>query len=218
VPLLVPKVFLTCCLSLLYVVFFVCVCCTLQVIIGGVDPYLERLQGVFLKLLAFQHLLKSCPFNGSVVLVQRTQTSQRRVKDRAQSSREIRALVKAINDEFGPVVDYEEAPRYVRVAVRGLDHGPHGSRVCFLAQLLPCIPCWDVLRMRHPALYTCSRGSCWLRACASCCIISHCVRRFRIRLSSCLSQGVSLFAMEYVYARGLWTSQRGTTGACRRVV
>ena len=109
-----------------------------KTIIGGFDSHCERLQGVFLKLLAFQHLLQNYDYAGTVreapscsgsiiavrltalsgasmlqlVLVQRTQTTQRRKKDYEKSSREIRALVDSINQQFGPVVDYEEQPRY----------------------------------------------------------------------------------------------------------
>lgn len=115
-----------------------------KIIIGGFDSHCERLQGVFLKLLAFQHLLQNYDYAGTVrvaqacspsraghevahafvashrpwlrvpqlVLVQRTQTTQRRKKDYIKSSREIRALVDSINQQFGPVVDYEEQPKY----------------------------------------------------------------------------------------------------------
>ena len=82
-----------------------------KTIIGGIDRHCERLQGVFLKILAFQSLLQS-GYAGKVVLVQRTMTLQRRTKDYVKSSREIRALVERINAQFGPVVDYEEAPSF----------------------------------------------------------------------------------------------------------
>lgn len=79
--------------------------------IGGCD-IAQRLQGVSLKLLAFERLLKGYPaWQSKVVMVQRVLLPGSRKDDEAQTSRELRFLVKRIKDTFGDaVMDYEEIP------------------------------------------------------------------------------------------------------------
>jgi trehalose 6-phosphate synthase/phosphatase len=77
--------------------------------IGGCDIG-QRLQGVSLKLLAFERLLKDYPsWQNQVVMIQRIVLPCSRKDDEAQTSRELKILVKRIKDTFGDaVMDYEE--------------------------------------------------------------------------------------------------------------
>jgi trehalose 6-phosphate synthase/phosphatase len=77
--------------------------------IGGCDIG-QRLQGVSLKLLAFERLLKDYPvWQSKVVMIQRVLLPGSRKDDEAMSSRELRFLVKRIKATFGDaVMDYEE--------------------------------------------------------------------------------------------------------------
>jgi len=70
----------------------------------------QRLQGVSLKLLAFELLLRDYPvWQSKVVMVQRILLPGTRKDDEAQTVSEVRSLVKRIKDTFGnEVVDYEE--------------------------------------------------------------------------------------------------------------
>ena len=78
-------------------------------IIGGVDIG-QRLSGTTLKLLAYERLLKDYPhWQNKVVLVQRLLLPGSRKNDEEVTVREVRALVKRIQDKFGPaVIDYQE--------------------------------------------------------------------------------------------------------------
>lgn len=78
-------------------------------ILGACD-IAQRLQGVSLKLLAFERLLKDYPtWQAKVVMVQRVLVPGSRKEDEEQSVNEIRFLVKRIKETFGDaVMDYEE--------------------------------------------------------------------------------------------------------------
>lgn len=78
-------------------------------IIGGCDIG-QRLQGVSLKFLAFERLLKDYPvWQNRVVMVQRVLLPESRKDDEVQTSRELKFLVKRIKDTFGDaVMDYQE--------------------------------------------------------------------------------------------------------------
>ena len=87
-------------------------------VVAGYDPC-ERLQGVALKLLAFEKFLADFPlWQGRVVLVQRSVRSGARPGDEEHTSQEVRALVRRINEEFPGAVDYEEAPRKLPLHAR----------------------------------------------------------------------------------------------------
>lgn len=70
----------------------------------------QRLQGVSLKLLAFERLLREYPvWQNKVVMVQRILLPGTRKDDEAQTVSEVRSLIKRIKETFGnEVVDYEE--------------------------------------------------------------------------------------------------------------
>jgi trehalose 6-phosphate synthase/phosphatase len=69
----------------------------------------QRLAGIPLKLLAFEHLLNEYPvWRDRIVLVQVCTRPGTRQPDEEHSSSEIRQLVARINDRYGPVVDYRE--------------------------------------------------------------------------------------------------------------
>lgn len=78
-------------------------------IISGVDIG-QRLSGTALKLLAYERLLQDYPaWVSRVVMVQRLIVPGSRKADEDLTVREVRALVKRIQDKFGPaVIDYEE--------------------------------------------------------------------------------------------------------------
>jgi len=80
-----------------------------RLIIAGCDIG-QRLQGVALKLLAFERLLKDYPaWQSRVVMVQRVLLPGSRKDDEIQTVRELRYLVKRIQETFGQaVVDYQE--------------------------------------------------------------------------------------------------------------
>ena len=80
-----------------------------RMIIGGVDIG-QRLSGTALKLLAYERLLQDYPsWRPKVVLVQRLVIPGTRKADEDLTKREVRALVKRIQDKFGPeVIDYLE--------------------------------------------------------------------------------------------------------------
>jgi trehalose 6-phosphate synthase/phosphatase len=80
-----------------------------RIIIAGCDIG-QRLQGVALKLLAFERLLKGYPpWQSKVVMVQRLLLPGSRKDDEAQTVRELRFLVKRIKHTFGDaVIDYQE--------------------------------------------------------------------------------------------------------------
>jgi trehalose-6-phosphate synthase len=70
----------------------------------------HRLQGVALKFLAYERLLKDYPvWQKKIVMVQRVLLPGSRKEDEAQTIREVRFLVKRIRDTFGDaVIDYQE--------------------------------------------------------------------------------------------------------------
>lgn len=78
-------------------------------IIGGVDVG-QRLSGASLKLLAYERLLQDYPnWQHHVVMVQRLLLPGSRKADEALTTREVRILVKRIQDKFGTaVIDYQE--------------------------------------------------------------------------------------------------------------
>ena len=78
-------------------------------IIAGCD-IAQRLQGIGLKLLAYERLLKDYPScQARVVMVQRVIVPGSRKDDEAQTLRESRFLVKRIQETFGEeVIDYKE--------------------------------------------------------------------------------------------------------------
>lgn len=80
-----------------------------RVIIGGLDIG-QRLSGVSLKLLAFERLLQDYPsWQNKVVMVQYVLLPNSRQSDEANTVRELRFIVKRIQDTFGPqVIDYRE--------------------------------------------------------------------------------------------------------------
>lgn len=80
-----------------------------RMIIGGLDIG-QRLSGVTLKLLAFERLLQDYPsWQHKVVMVQRVLLPGSRQYDEANTVRELRFLVKRIQDSFGHhVIDYQE--------------------------------------------------------------------------------------------------------------
>jgi len=80
-----------------------------RLIIAGCDVA-QRLQGIALKLLAFERLLKDYPnWQAGVVMVQRVIVPGSRKDDEVQTLRELRALVKRIQETFGEeVIDYVE--------------------------------------------------------------------------------------------------------------
>mmetsp|Transcript_44982 Transcript_44982/g.140907 ORF Transcript_44982/g.140907 Transcript_44982/m.140907 type:complete len:1068 (-) Transcript_44982:2259-5462(-) len=82
-----------------------------RTIISGYDPC-ERLQGVALKLLAFEKLMDDYPlWSDKVVLVQRCVKSGSRPGDEEYTSNELRELVARINGKHGAVVDYAEVTK-----------------------------------------------------------------------------------------------------------
>jgi trehalose 6-phosphate synthase/phosphatase len=80
-----------------------------RMIIGGLDIG-QRLSGVSLKLLAFERLLHDySSWQRQVVMVQRVLLPNSRQSDEANTVRELRCIVKRIQDSFGPqVIDYME--------------------------------------------------------------------------------------------------------------
>mmetsp|Transcript_10939 Transcript_10939/g.23726 ORF Transcript_10939/g.23726 Transcript_10939/m.23726 type:complete len:1323 (+) Transcript_10939:93-4061(+) len=78
-------------------------------IISGI-AVAQRLSGVSYKLLAFERLLIDYPvWHSKVVLLQRCLIPGTRRVDEADTLREVRHLVKRIQDRFGPeVIDYDE--------------------------------------------------------------------------------------------------------------
>lgn len=80
-----------------------------RTIIGGVDIG-QRLSGASLKLLAYERLLQDYPsWQSNVVMVQRILLPGSRKADEELTTRELRALVKRIQDKFGTaVIDYQE--------------------------------------------------------------------------------------------------------------
>ena len=78
-------------------------------IIGGVDIG-QRLSGTSLKLLAYERLLQDYPsWQPRVVMVERLLIPGSRKTDEEVTTREVRALVKRIQDKFGKaVIDYKE--------------------------------------------------------------------------------------------------------------
>jgi len=114
-------------------------------IICGVD-IAQQMSGVALKLLAFEHLLQDYPnWQSRVVMLQRVLIPGSRKADETFTLREIRAIVKRIQDKFGhAVIDYLElagstssypmdqrlalwkaSDIYINTAIReGLNHWP----------------------------------------------------------------------------------------------
>ena len=80
-----------------------------RIIISGIDIS-QRLSGISLKLLAYEQLLTDYPvWQEKVVLVQICLLPGSRSADETNTIREIRQLVKRIEEKFGPnVLDYEE--------------------------------------------------------------------------------------------------------------
>ena len=80
-----------------------------RTIITGVD-IAQRLSGVFLKLLAYEGLLRDYPiWKDKVVMVQRCLIPGNRSADEADTLREVRGLINRISKTFGTdVIDYEE--------------------------------------------------------------------------------------------------------------
>lgn len=80
-----------------------------RMIIGGLDIG-QRLSGVSLKFLAYERLLQDYPtWKTRVVMVQRVLLPNSRQADEANTVRELRFIVKRIQDNFGPqVIDYQE--------------------------------------------------------------------------------------------------------------
>ena len=85
-----------------------------RMIIGGLDIG-QRLSGVSLKLLAFERLLHDySSWQSRVVMVQRVLLPNSRQSDEANTVRELRCIVKRIQDSFGPqVIDYHGNGRIV---------------------------------------------------------------------------------------------------------
>eukprot|EP00968_Pinguiococcus_pyrenoidosus_P019693 scaffold2171_cov253-Pinguiococcus_pyrenoidosus.AAC.7 len=89
-----------------------------RILISGYDPC-ERLQGVALKLLAFEKLMDDYPiWSDKVVLVQRCIRNGSRPGDEEHTSHEIRELVDRINGKHRDVVDYAEVTTKMFVAER----------------------------------------------------------------------------------------------------
>ena len=80
-----------------------------RIILGSLDIG-QRLSGVSLRLLAFERMLSDYPlWQSKVVLVQRLLFPGSRVKDEEVTKREVRFLVKRIQEKFGgAVIDYQE--------------------------------------------------------------------------------------------------------------
>jgi trehalose 6-phosphate synthase/phosphatase len=80
-----------------------------RMIIAGLDIG-QRLSGITLKFLAFERLLQDYPsWQNKVVMVQRVLLPNSRKADETNTVRELRFLVKRIQDTFGPkVMDYQE--------------------------------------------------------------------------------------------------------------
>ena len=80
-----------------------------RMIIGGLDIG-QRLSGVSLKLLAFERLLQDYPsWQHKVVMVQRVLLPGSRQSDEVNTVRELRFVVKRIQETFGhDVIDYQE--------------------------------------------------------------------------------------------------------------
>lgn len=80
-----------------------------RMIVGGLDIG-QRLSGVSLKLLAFERLLQDySSWQSKVVMVQRVLLPNSRQTDEANTVRELRFIVKRIQETFGPqVIDYLE--------------------------------------------------------------------------------------------------------------
>jgi trehalose 6-phosphate synthase/phosphatase len=80
-----------------------------RTIIGAVDIG-QRLSGTSLKLLAYERLLQDYPlWQSRAVMVERLLLPGSRQKDEEVTTREVRFLVKRIQDKFGPhVIDYQE--------------------------------------------------------------------------------------------------------------
>lgn len=80
-----------------------------RVIIAGLDIG-QRLSGVSLKFLAYERLLQDYPsWKKRVVMVQRVLLPNSRQTDEANTVRELRFIVKRIQDNFGQqVIDYQE--------------------------------------------------------------------------------------------------------------
>jgi len=78
-------------------------------IIAGVD-IAQRLSGITFKLLAFERLLTDYPvWQSKVVMVQRCLIPRSRAADEANTIREVRFLIRRIQEKFGrSVVDYQE--------------------------------------------------------------------------------------------------------------
>jgi trehalose 6-phosphate synthase/phosphatase len=78
-------------------------------IIAGIDTA-QRLSGISLKLLAFERLLTDYPiWKQKIALVQKCLIPSSRLLDETNTLKEIRHLVKRIQDKFGPhVIDCEE--------------------------------------------------------------------------------------------------------------
>lgn len=94
-----------------------------KVVIAGFDS-LQRLSGIAQKLLAFQHLLEeNSVYRDRVVLIQRCERGRFALTaDMEKTSEELRKRVKLINQQYGPVIDYEEAPAYSPTYRIGLFH------------------------------------------------------------------------------------------------
>ena len=82
-----------------------------RTILVGLDQC-QRLQGIALKLLAFERLLEECEeLRDKVVLVQRCRLPMQRSKDTEMTRDEVHKLISRIRDSFGnDVIDYKEAP------------------------------------------------------------------------------------------------------------
>lgn len=80
-----------------------------RMIIGGLDIG-QRLSGTALKLVAYERLLQDYPsWKKHVVMVERLLIPGSRKADEELTCSEVRALVKRIQDKFGPaVIDYQE--------------------------------------------------------------------------------------------------------------
>ena len=76
---------------------------------SGIDIS-QRLSGISLKLLAFEQLLTDYPvWQQKIVLIQKCLLPGSRSADEANTIREVRQLVKRIEEKFGPnVIDYQE--------------------------------------------------------------------------------------------------------------
>ena len=80
-----------------------------RMIIGGVDIG-QRLSGTALKLLAYERLLQDYPvWRSKVVMVERLLLPGSRKADEDLTTKEVRSLVRRIQEKFGPdVIDYQE--------------------------------------------------------------------------------------------------------------